>query len=61
MKKPELPVLRAEWERIRQIIEERNRKFGALTEEDVKNEIEAHRRGATRGDETCSRLDYFGG
>ncbi|MFX1520137.1 MAG: hypothetical protein ACFFCD_09490 [Promethearchaeota archaeon] len=44
MKKPELPDLRAEWERIRQIIEERNRKYGALTEEDVKKEIEAYRR-----------------
>jgi len=44
MKKPEIPDLRAEWERIRHIIEERNRKYGALTEEDVKKEVEAYRR-----------------
>lgn len=44
MKKPELPDLRAEWEWIRKIIEERNRKYGALTEEDVKKEIEVYRR-----------------
>ena len=44
MKKLELPDLRAEWERIQQLIEERNRKYGALTEKDVKKEIEAYRR-----------------
>jgi len=44
MKKLYLPDLRKEWERIKQIIEERNRKYGALTEEDVKKEVEAYRR-----------------
>jgi len=44
MKKVQLPDLREEWERIRQIIEDRNRKYGPLTEEDVKREVEAYRR-----------------
>jgi len=44
MKKVQLPDLKEEWERIRQIIEERNRKYGPLTEEDVKREVEAYRR-----------------
>jgi len=48
MKKLELSDLREEWERIQQIIEERNRKYGALTEEDVKKEVEAYRREKTK-------------
>jgi len=44
MKKVQLPDLKEEWERIKQIIEERNRKHGPLTEEDVKREVEAYRR-----------------
>jgi len=44
MRKVQLPDLKEEWERIRQIIEERNRKYGPLTEEDVKGEVEACRR-----------------
>jgi len=44
MKKVQLPDLKEEWERIRQIIEDRNRKYGPLTEEDVKREVEAYRR-----------------
>jgi len=44
MKKVQLPDLREEWERIGQIIEERNRKHGPLTEEDVKREVEAYGR-----------------
>ncbi|GBC75002.1 hypothetical protein HRbin06_00311 [archaeon HR06] len=44
MKKLYLPDLKEEWERIKQIIEERNRKYGPLTEEDVKKEIEAYRK-----------------
>lgn len=48
MKKLELPDLREEWKRIQQIIEERNRKYGALTEEDVKKEVEAYRREKTK-------------
>ena len=44
MKKLYLPDLREEWERIRQIIEERNRTHGSLTEEDVKKEVEAYRK-----------------
>jgi AbrB family looped-hinge helix DNA binding protein len=44
MKKLNLPDLKEEWERIRQIMEERNRKHGALTEEDIRREVEDHRR-----------------
>lgn len=44
MKKLHIPDLREEWERIRQIIEERDRKYGPLSEEDVKKEVEAYRR-----------------
>ena len=44
MKKLSLPDLKGEWERIRQIIKERNRKYGALTEEDIRREVEDHRR-----------------
>lgn len=47
MKKLFLPDLMEEWEKIRQIVEERNRKYGALTEEDVKKEVDAHRREKT--------------
>jgi AbrB family looped-hinge helix DNA binding protein len=44
MKKLYLPDLREEWERIRQIIEDRNKRYGSLTEDDVKKEIEAYRK-----------------
>jgi len=44
MRKVQLPDLKEEWERIRQIIEERNRKYHPLTEEDVKREVEAYGR-----------------
>jgi AbrB family looped-hinge helix DNA binding protein len=43
MKKLFLPDLMEEWEKIRQIVEERNRKYGPLTEEDVKKEVDVHR------------------
>jgi len=43
MRRIRLPDIRDEWARICQIIEERNRKFGPLTEEDVKREVEAQR------------------
>lgn len=48
MKKLYLPDLREEWERIRQIIEERNKKYGLLSEEDVKREVEAYRKEKKR-------------
>lgn len=48
MRRLYLPDLREEWERIRQIVEERNRKYGPLTEEDVKEEVEAYRRERTK-------------
>jgi len=44
MKKLYLPDLKEEWERIKKIIEERNRNYGPLTEEEVKREVDAHRK-----------------
>jgi len=44
MKKLYLPDLREEWERIRKIIEDRDKRYGPLTEEDVKKEVEAYRK-----------------
>lgn len=43
MKKIHLPDLVEQWEKIRQIVEERNRRYGPLTEEDVQREVEAQR------------------
>jgi len=48
MKKLYLPDLGEEWERIRQIVAERDRKYGPLSEEDVKKEVEAHRRAKAK-------------
>ena len=48
MRRLYLPDMREEWVRIRQIIEERNKKYGSLTEEDVKKEVEASRREKKR-------------
>jgi len=47
MRKIQLPDLKQEWEGIRQIIEERNGRYGPLTEEDVKREVEAYRKEKT--------------
>jgi len=44
MRKLHLPNLKEEWERIEQLIEERNRNYGPLTEEEVKREVDAHRK-----------------
>lgn len=44
MKRLHLPDLKEEWESIRRVIEERNRKHGPLTEGDVKREVDASRR-----------------
>jgi len=44
MKKLYLPDIREEWERIREIVRERDEKFGPLKEEDVKNEVATFRR-----------------
>ena len=48
MKKLVLPDLRVEWERIGKMVEERNRKYGSLSEEDVKREVEAYRSGKAK-------------
>jgi antitoxin PrlF len=44
MKRVYIPDLGQEWERIKQVIEERNEKYGSLTEQDVQKEVEAQRR-----------------
>jgi AbrB family looped-hinge helix DNA binding protein len=44
LKKLYVPDLREEWERIKRIIEERNKKYGKLTEEDVRREVKAARK-----------------
>jgi antitoxin PrlF len=44
MKKLHLPDMREEWKRISRVIEGRNLKYGSLTEEDVKREVEAYRK-----------------
>jgi AbrB family looped-hinge helix DNA binding protein len=43
MKRLHLPDAREEWAQVKQVIEERNKKYGSLSEEDVKKEVEAHR------------------
>ena len=48
MKKLQLPDLKEEWDEIRQIMKERNRKYGVLTEEDIRREVEDHRREKTK-------------
>ncbi|MBO3840155.1 MAG: AbrB/MazE/SpoVT family DNA-binding domain-containing protein [Thermoproteota archaeon] len=48
LKKLYVPDLKEEWERIKRIIEERNRKYGRLTEEEVRREIEAARKSKKR-------------
>ena len=47
MKKLYLPDLREDWERIKKIIEERNKKYPALKEEEVKEEVAAYRQKKT--------------
>ena len=44
MKRLYLPDLKEEWGRIRQIMQERDKKYGPLTEEDVKREVADYRR-----------------
>lgn len=43
LKKIYLPSLKEEWKKIKQIADERMRKYGKLTEEDVAREVEAYR------------------
>jgi len=44
LKKMQIPDLKSEWEEIKKIIDERNRKYGKLTEKDIQKEIEAYRK-----------------
>jgi len=48
LKKLFVPDLREEWGKIKRIIDERNKKYGKLTEEDVKREVEAARKARNR-------------
>jgi len=43
MRKLYVPDLKEEWRRIKRIMDERDRKYGKLTEKDVKREVEASR------------------
>ncbi|MFH1773805.1 MAG: AbrB/MazE/SpoVT family DNA-binding domain-containing protein [Methanobacteriota archaeon] len=44
LKKLEKPDLKREWELIKWIVDKRNKKYGTLTEEEIRKEIEAVRR-----------------
>lgn len=44
LKKLYVPDLREQWERIKKIMDERNKKYGELTEEEIGAEVKAHRR-----------------
>lgn len=44
LRKLRLPDMREEWEKIRRIVEERNKKYGKLTEKEVQAEVQAYRR-----------------
>lgn len=44
LKKLEMPDLKKDWEMIRQIVEERNKKHGRVTEKEIKKEIEEERK-----------------
>jgi len=44
LKKLYLPNIREEWERIKKIMDERIKKYGELTEEDIVAEVKAYRR-----------------
>jgi len=43
LKKPYLPSVREEWKRIRKIMDERIKKYGELTEEEIAAEVKAYR------------------
>jgi len=44
MKRLYLPDISGEWKRIKQIMQERNKKYNPLTKDDVKREVKAYRR-----------------
>ena len=44
LKKLYVPDLREQWERIKKIMNERNKKYGELTEEEIMAEVKAYRR-----------------
>lgn len=44
MKRLNLPELKDTWKKISEIVKERNKKHGKLSEEDVNKEVAAHRK-----------------
>ncbi len=44
LKKLQLPDLKSEWEKIKKMIDERNKKHGKISEKDIQKEIESYRR-----------------
>lgn len=48
LKKLRIPDLKSEWEGIKKIIAERNKKYGKLSEKDIQKEIEAYRKEKTK-------------
>lgn len=45
LKKLEMPDLKNDWETIKRIVEERNKKYGRATEKEIEKEIEDERKG----------------
>jgi len=48
MKKVPIPDIRGEWEEIKRIMEEREKRGGAVSEDDVGREIDAYRKAKKR-------------
>ena len=48
MKKIPLPDIMGEWEEIKRLMEEREKRCGAVSEEDIGKEIDAHRKAKKR-------------
>jgi AbrB family looped-hinge helix DNA binding protein len=44
LKKLYVPDLREQWEKVKEIMNERNKKYGELTEEEIAAEVKAYRR-----------------
>lgn len=48
MKKVPVPDIRGEWEEIKRLMEAREARAGPVTEEDVREELDAHRKSRRR-------------
>lgn len=44
LKKLYVPDLREQWEKVKEIMNERNKKYGKLTEEEIVADVKAYRR-----------------